>query len=344
MSPTVFISHAHEEATLAERLRTQLEGIFGKGEPRIEFFESNQIDPGGLWMDTLNRASLNTKVALVLVSEESVRAPWENFETGRLWNCKVIPVCHSGFSPVRLSGTPLSVCQALFTGHTGWFKRLVCYLEKEMGWNTSNPFMTDDALLDAEENIRSVEALLIRRSVQPVGSRTAFVFKRGDDLKCLEAMEGELSRCKVLSFFGIELHFFRRDVVLDIFCDRVLRGDLRARVAMADRDSGSVQHRLRVEYSAVPPNPEHVRYRLEDLQNRVRDFEFRLFNEPPPYALMIFDDVVFTHCYGLRTPGDQFPTFCIQADKAVLGFYDEQFDMLWGTSAPVPRRAAKFID
>ena len=345
MSTTVFISHIHDEAALAHCLRSQLERVFGTGEPRIDFFDSSQIDPGGLWIEPLNRALSNTKISIVLASEQSVQAPWVNFETGRAWNCKVVPVCHSGFSPIRLGGTPLSGFQALSTAHNGWFKQLVGFVEKEMRWKTSNhASMSDDVLLAAEDHIRNVEALLVRRRVQPAGGRTAFVFKRGDDVKCLEAMEGELARCKILRCFGIGLHIFRRDVVLELFGNRVRSGDLQARVAMADWDSAAVHHRLRLEYSGVAPNPEHIRNVMEDLQNRVADFEFRLFNEPPPYALMIFDDVVFTYCYGLRIPGDHCPAFYIQSDDNVLGFYEEQFDTLWRASAPVPRRAFKAVE
>ncbi|HTU47349.1 MAG TPA: toll/interleukin-1 receptor domain-containing protein [Bryobacteraceae bacterium] len=343
MSTTVFISHLHEEAALAQCLREQLEKVFGAGEPCIEFFESSQIDPGGLWKDLLDHALADTKIAVVLASEQSVQAPWVNFETGRAWGRKLVPVCHSGFPTVRLGGTPLSVPQALSTSNAGWFKRLVGYVEKEVGWRTSkHQGMTDEILLGMERDIRSVEASLVRRNVQPLGSRSVFVFERGDDTKCLEAMEHKLSTCKYLRCFGIGLHLFRRDVVLDVFCDRVLRGDLQAKVAMADWDSAAVQQRLRAEYGgAIPPNPEHVRNRLEGLQNRIAEFEFRLFVNPPPYALLIFDDVVFTYPYGLRTPGDHCPVFYVPSDKDVLGFYDKQFKTLWDDSRPVARRAIK---
>jgi TIR domain len=334
-STTVFISHVHEEGQLAQALSKKLTAVFAGGEPQVDFFESSKISPGALWAKPLDDVLSKCKVAIVLVSGRSIDQPWIHFEIGRAWSSEVLPICHSGFDPARL-GSPLGVRNALDMSRPGWMRMLVEHLAKVTGWKGAGFGMNEDGMRLAEQEINAVVRSLPEHWPRPRGSTPAFVFEKGDALECLDAIEAELRRCKSVSLAGIGLHIFRRDSVQALLEDRVRAGDLSGRICMANWNSAAVQHRIRREFlGRMPPNPAPILDRMIKLERDISNsshFAVRQFEDPPPHAIMIFDQTVYAYPYAVALPGDQGPTFCLTGENAILRFYADQFNRIWEAS------------
>src|SRR5437879_4033411 len=98
--PKIFISHIHEEQSLAIFLKEQLLGMFLGG---VDFFISsdrNVVRGGALWLDEIRQALKDSAVVLALISPRSIARTWINFESGAGWvQTRLIPICHSGLKP-----------------------------------------------------------------------------------------------------------------------------------------------------------------------------------------------------------------------------------------------------
>ena len=109
----VFISHISEEQGIAQALKKLVEESFLG---LIEVFvssDANSIKLGHKWLDNITTALKNCKIEIIIASPTSVKRPWVNFEAGAGWvrNIPVIPLCHSGMTPLTLP-TPLKELQA----------------------------------------------------------------------------------------------------------------------------------------------------------------------------------------------------------------------------------------
>ena len=97
----LFISHIHEERTIAETIRDELYCCFGA---QVEVFLAEDIPLGTNWFDQIKSALGRSDVLVVLFSKYSSSRPWINIEAGYgvMAGKKVIPICHSGFSKTEL--------------------------------------------------------------------------------------------------------------------------------------------------------------------------------------------------------------------------------------------------
>lgn len=103
--PDVFIGHIHEEKPIALILKDFLLAAFG---PDLKVFVSSDpvsIGGGRPWFDHIIRSLKGSKVLLALVSDESKRREWINFEAGFAAGvgAPVIPVGIKNFSLSKLS-------------------------------------------------------------------------------------------------------------------------------------------------------------------------------------------------------------------------------------------------
>jgi len=110
----VFLSHLNLDKELAELLQQAISQDFIG---LVDFFVSSDttsIPVGEKWLDKLVSELKAADLHLVLCSPEAVTRPWINFETGaaRLRGIPIVPVCHSGLSPVQLP-VPLSEFEAM---------------------------------------------------------------------------------------------------------------------------------------------------------------------------------------------------------------------------------------
>lgn len=110
---TLFVSHVHEDRTVARWLQDQLlEAFLGQ----IEVFVSSEREghAGEDWLKTVNEALHRCRVLVALCGPVSIHRPWVNFELGAAWMLqkRIIPVCHAGLTPDDLK-LPLSHLQAV---------------------------------------------------------------------------------------------------------------------------------------------------------------------------------------------------------------------------------------
>ncbi len=111
--PVIFVSHIHEERSLALSLKTAIETEFSG---LIDIFVSSDgesIPAGANFLSHIETALQKCTAFICLVSPKSVNRNWINFELGAVWlrsisqispsiNLPVIPVCYGGITPAKL--------------------------------------------------------------------------------------------------------------------------------------------------------------------------------------------------------------------------------------------------
>jgi hypothetical protein len=110
----IFISHIHEEERLATKLLRFVREELGSGMEVFLSSDSWQVYAGEIWLDRIQTELATAKVVVLMLSAESVKRPWVNFEAGAAWLTKkiIIPVCYCGLSKSTLP-KPYSNIQAL---------------------------------------------------------------------------------------------------------------------------------------------------------------------------------------------------------------------------------------
>src|SRR6266851_2501784 len=108
----VFISFIHEEERVAGAVQDVLRQILNK-----EVFISADewlVYAGEIWLDRIKAELAQAKAVVLMLSEESVKRPWINFEAGAAWLAgkPVIPACFRGLSRNALP-KPYSSIQAV---------------------------------------------------------------------------------------------------------------------------------------------------------------------------------------------------------------------------------------
>ena len=114
---TIFISHAAEDAVLAETVKTQIDNVFEK---KINVFVSSipgKISPGSDWLDKIIGNLAENNAFIVLVTPYSEKRPFVWFEIGFSWlrrlnrNCEIYAICAPPIDPGNLP-EPLCRLQA----------------------------------------------------------------------------------------------------------------------------------------------------------------------------------------------------------------------------------------
>src|SRR5450759_1181141 len=111
--PTIFISHITEEAEIANRLKDFVEQKFLRSVDVFASSHEQSIRLGDEWFMAIKDSISKCELMIVVCSPISVARPWINFESGAGWvrGIPVIPLCHSGLTPGRLT-VPLNSLQA----------------------------------------------------------------------------------------------------------------------------------------------------------------------------------------------------------------------------------------
>lgn len=109
----VFISFIHEE----EKVAAAVQRLIKKKLKGAEVFLSSdqwQIHAGEIWLERIRSELNSAKVVILMLSSQSVKRPWVNFEAGAAWltGKAIIPVCYGGLSRDTLP-KPYSGIQAL---------------------------------------------------------------------------------------------------------------------------------------------------------------------------------------------------------------------------------------
>lgn len=113
-SKMIFISHANEDAALAEAIKTQIDNVFEK---KISVFVSSipgTINPGSDWFDKILSILKENNAFIVLVTPYSEKRPFVWFEIGFSWlrrikkNCEIYAVCAP---PINHGNLPEPLCR-----------------------------------------------------------------------------------------------------------------------------------------------------------------------------------------------------------------------------------------
>ncbi len=111
---TIFISHANEDAILAEIIKTQIDNVFEK---KIKVFVSSipgTISPGSDWFDKILGNLTGNNAFIVLVTPYSEKRPFVWFEIGFSWlrrlnkNCEIYAIC---VPPINHGNLPEPLCR-----------------------------------------------------------------------------------------------------------------------------------------------------------------------------------------------------------------------------------------
>lgn len=117
-SKTIFISHANEDASLAETIKTQIDNVFEK---KVDVFVSSipgTISPGSDWFDKIIGNLTANNAFIVLVTPFSEKRPFVWFEIGFSWlrrlnkKCEIYAICVPPINPGDLP-EPLCRLQAI---------------------------------------------------------------------------------------------------------------------------------------------------------------------------------------------------------------------------------------
>jgi hypothetical protein len=128
MTPKLlFLSHIHEEQELARFIKDALEDEFSGFVDVFVSSDGTSIPAGSNFLKRIEDGLVNSIGALYLVSPQSVRRNWINFELGAVWvrnaiavragqaDIPTLPLCHSGLTPGALP-SPLNNLNAVLAG------------------------------------------------------------------------------------------------------------------------------------------------------------------------------------------------------------------------------------
>lgn len=169
----VFISWSGEKANkYAEFLEHILNQIFGK---RAETFYSGNIESGTVWLERINQALEESKIGIIILTKESVKKPWVNFEAGAIFkaerkNTFIIPVCVD-ISFSDLENHPLRFFQSKYFFTWKSIMQLSKYLKEKLGWEYQTIDIDKvksevDSFLDENKNSCIIEDLLHKNQIK----------------------------------------------------------------------------------------------------------------------------------------------------------------------------------
>lgn len=123
-SRLVFLSHIHEESELAILVKQAIESEFGGFVDVFVSSDGTSIPAGSNFLKRIEAGLLNCIGAMYLISPNSVKRNWINFELGAIWlrnlasttsggpEIPTLPMCHSGITPSQLPA-PLNNLNAI---------------------------------------------------------------------------------------------------------------------------------------------------------------------------------------------------------------------------------------
>jgi hypothetical protein len=134
----IFISHAQEDAPLAEVVKVQIEKVFGKGVAVFVSSIPGAIPPGSDWLDSILRNLVSSDAFFVLLTPNSMQRRFVWFEIGFSWlrrqqkECEMYAAC---VPPIVVGSLPEPLCrlQATALSDKGRTQALFARLIKQYG-------------------------------------------------------------------------------------------------------------------------------------------------------------------------------------------------------------------
>jgi hypothetical protein len=153
----VFISFIHEEAGYAEAVQAFITQILGVEAKPFLSSDRFQVYAGEKWLEKIMDELKQAKVVILMLSEESVKRPWVNFEAGAAWTRDIttIPVCFDGLRKDNLP-KPYSSLQAVDLASYGDDEYLAMSVAHHLGIEKPMPrhYAMGSAVLGGEESIK----------------------------------------------------------------------------------------------------------------------------------------------------------------------------------------------
>ncbi len=330
--PVIFISHVHEEASLATAVSQLVSEVLLDG---VSFFVSSDhrsIRAGDDWLQKIRGALSDACIVLVIVGPQSIGRTWVNFESGAGWlSRRVIPLCHSGLRPSQLP-QPLGSLYGLSVGSPDDLRELCSVVAEAAGLRPpAHDWHGATALLE--------QCLRVPEGVRPEGAADCWVFPNSDNTRTVDSLGASLQRCKIAKFCSIGLNFLWGSEPMLTMTNRIARGELSVQVCMGQFNSKSVRLRLAEEGEILAgvPQGEYLIRRLVHLEKTVSDdsrFAIKLFDHYPTYAMLIFDNEVYVYPYGFRVLGNSSPTFYLPSGDPAAQFFKQQFDTIFAGAKP----------
>ncbi len=132
----VFISWSGEKAKkYAKFLEDMLNSVFDE---RAATFYSGNIESGSMWLQKINQALSESRVGIIILTKESMKKPWVNFEAGAIFKAdsdhtSIIPVCVD-ISFKDLEEHPLRFFQSRYCFNWQDMMELFEDLNRKLGW------------------------------------------------------------------------------------------------------------------------------------------------------------------------------------------------------------------
>ena len=114
----IFMSHIHEEDTVAaatqDLVETELTTATGKQCEVFRLADRHPVRAGEDWLDRIRKEIAQSSAVILMLSKESIRRPWVNFEAGAAWmhGVPLICACYAGQKKGKLP-KPYSNLQGL---------------------------------------------------------------------------------------------------------------------------------------------------------------------------------------------------------------------------------------
>lgn len=131
---TVFLSHAVEDASVAQAIKTEIDKVFGNGLTVFVSSIPGAISPGADWFNSIRERLLATDAFFVLLTPNSIERQFVWFEIGFSWyrrdnkECEMYALCTPPIDPGRLP-EPLCRLQATSLSNEdqtrAFFKKLI---------------------------------------------------------------------------------------------------------------------------------------------------------------------------------------------------------------------------
>lgn len=168
----VFISWSGDKANrYAKFLEDILNRIFGK---RAETFYSGNIESGAVWLERMNQALEESKIGIIVLTKESMKKPWVNFEAGAIFkadrrNTSIIPVCVD-ISFKDLQNHPLRFFQSRYDFTWKSMMQLFEYLNSKLKWEYKTIQLTEiqdefNRFVDENKDLCLIEDLLHKNQI-----------------------------------------------------------------------------------------------------------------------------------------------------------------------------------
>jgi hypothetical protein len=153
----IFISYWEGESGIAAALRD----FVSQSIPTASIFKADarSIRSGDSWLEIIRRELKESQVVLAILSEESIKRPWINFEAGAAWIGKtLIPLCYGTLEKGRMPA-PYNQLQALQLRDEWDDNRLITDLHHHLGIATPPPelaYIPLQVVMNKESNYRKL--------------------------------------------------------------------------------------------------------------------------------------------------------------------------------------------